>query len=411
MKMTSNQIKRMTVTALLFVLSTGAMANESACKPTWTLATGQPNFAAPAIHDGVVYVGAGDGGIHALDVTSGERRWRHETGAAVDATPLVTEDAVYVQARDGLFRAIDRGTGELLWTFETAEPGPVDFWDFTLSGAALAGDSVLFGSGSGMLYALDAESGELRWFFATGGAIRGTPLVVGSHVYFGSFDGWFRALDVASGDLVWQFKTVGSTFFPEGAIQGSASYADGVVYFGSRDYNLYALNAETGTGHWNVRKPSWVIGPPAMDDKRVYVGTSDSLTVYAIDRASGRVEWEQRVDARVFASPQLHDDELLVGGFNGRLNALDPADGAQRWFFSTAGSREHHQLVYNDDGSWQESFRELFASGRGMDGERLILQLGSIAERVVLHGQTIVFASTDGHIYALDATACQQQVD
>ncbi len=396
---------------MLAVVVTSLGSAEAACEANWVFKTGQPNFAAPTVQGETVYIGGGDDVVHALNARNGRVIWRYQTDGAVDATPLVTDDAVYVQGRDGLFRALDRGTGELLWSFETAEPGPVDFWDFTLSGAVLAGDRVLFGSGSGMLYALDAVSGELRWFFATGGAIRGTPLVVDEQVYFGSFDGWFRALDVASGDLVWQFKTVGSTYFPEGAIQGSATYADGVVYFGSRDYNLYALNAETGTGHWNVRKPSWIIGPPAIDAERVYVGTSDSLTVYAIDRASAEVEWKQRVNARVFAAPRLHDDELLFGAFDGRLHALDPADGTLRWSFATAGSREHHQLVYADDGSWQESFRELFASGRGMDGERLILQLGSIAERVVLADQTIVFASTDGHIYALDATACQQRLD
>lgn len=385
---------------------TAAGPVQAACKAAWSFETGQQNFAAPAVTEQTAYVGGGDGAIHALNIENGQTRWRHEVGGAVDATPLVTPEAVYVQARDGYFRALDRRDGTLLWAFETGEPGPVDFWDFTLSGAVMAAERVLFGSGSGLLYALDAATGEVAWYFATGGAIRATPLVVGSTVFFGSFDGRFRALDVETGDLMWEFKTVGSTFFPEGAIQGSASHADGVIFFGSRDYNLYALDTETGTGRWNLRTPSWVIGPPAIDADHVYVGTSDSLKVYAVARDSGQVSWEQRLHARIFGTPRIYGDQLLVGAFNGRLHALDTGSGETLWSFATAGSRAHHHLVYDENDQWQDSFRELYRSGRAMDAEALILRLGSIADRVAVSGNTGIFSSTDGFVYALDLAEC-----
>ena len=373
------------------------------CEPAWTFATQGPNFAAPAVEGDMVLIGSGDGFVYALDAATGQPRWRFVTGAAADSMPVVADGQVFVQSRDGYFYSLDANTGELVWRKPSGEPGPVDFWDFTLAPAATAGGMVLFGSGDGSLYALSQKDGEPRWRVHTNGALRGQPLIVDDGVFLGSFDGYFRALDLATGELLWQFKTVGSTYFPEGAIQGSASHHDGIVYFGSRDYNLYALNAETGTGRWNQRTLSWVIGAPLIYDDRVYFGTSDSLSLHATDRLTGKPDWDRDLRARLFAEPVAHEGRIYLGAFNGLFHAIDPADGTVAWRFATAGNKTNRRRVYDAAEAWQDDFRQMYGEGQGMEAEQLILQLGSIASRVAIYDDLIIFASTDHHIYAVPA--------
>ncbi|MFB6299631.1 MAG: PQQ-binding-like beta-propeller repeat protein [Halobacteriales archaeon] len=55
---------------------------------------------APAIADGVVYLGIGSQ-IRALETATGDRRWGFETGSHITGTPIALGDRVYVQSTDG----------------------------------------------------------------------------------------------------------------------------------------------------------------------------------------------------------------------------------------------------------------------------------------------------------------------
>jgi eukaryotic-like serine/threonine-protein kinase len=401
------------VLCLLWIIGpaqAGELPRPASCETAWIHATQGPNFATPVVDERWVYIGSGDGDIHALDATTGKPHWRFSTGAPVDSTPVIAGDRLFFQGRDGYLHALDKHHGEPIWRVASGEPGPVDFWDFTLAAPAVADGKVLLASGDGSMRALAVETGSEYWRFETDGALRGQPLIVGQRVYFGSFDGWFRALDLRTGELLWQFKTVGSTHFPEGAIQGSASHHEGVIYFGSRDYNLYALDAQTGAGRWNQRTPSWVIGAPLVEGDRVYFGTSDSLTLHATHRLTGIPVWERSLRARVFAEPILHDGLVYIGAFNGLFHAIVPEDGQVVRRFETLGSRSNRNRVYDDQDQWQAGFRNKYREGRGMDAEQLILDLGAIASRATVHEDLLIFASSDHHVYALPAD-CQMHAE
>ena len=71
---------------------------------------GQPRLSRSAP---VVYVGAGDGGFHAVDAASGQQRWRFATGARVRGGAAIAADRVVFGSADHFVYAPDRKTDVL----------------------------------------------------------------------------------------------------------------------------------------------------------------------------------------------------------------------------------------------------------------------------------------------------------
>jgi len=66
----------------------------------WTFTTGGIVSAAPAVANGVVYVGSQDGTIYALLADSGAELWSFPTGGPILSSPAVVNGVVYVGSND-----------------------------------------------------------------------------------------------------------------------------------------------------------------------------------------------------------------------------------------------------------------------------------------------------------------------
>lgn len=301
----------------------------------WKVALGGPIIASPTLCDGVIYVGAKDGGFHAVDPATGQDRWRFVADASITASAAVTGDLVYFQSDAGTVYAVRIADGTLAWKratgtdlpFMNYKPG-VDFWDYWASSPLYADGRIYIGGGDGVVRALDARTGAVIWTYATHGRVRATPATDGRRIFVGSFDGAMYALDRADGKLAWSFQTLGNTEFKIGAIQSSAAVADGLVVFGSRDYRLYALDAATGKPAWIApHKGSWAIGSPAVVGGKACVGSSDLKIVQCVDLRTGQEVWRTSLNGAAFASPAVAGDALFIGTFGGTLYQLNLADG------------------------------------------------------------------------------------
>ena len=56
---------------------------------------------APAIANGIVYIGARDKKIHALDLETKEKLWEYETKGWVDSVPAISKGMLFVSSKDG----------------------------------------------------------------------------------------------------------------------------------------------------------------------------------------------------------------------------------------------------------------------------------------------------------------------
>lgn len=63
----------------------------------------------PAIHDGIVYIGASDGRLHGLSLATGEKLITYQLGTPIASSPTIHEDTLYVGAYDGNLYAFRLG--------------------------------------------------------------------------------------------------------------------------------------------------------------------------------------------------------------------------------------------------------------------------------------------------------------
>jgi len=179
----------------------------------WRFQAGGMVQSSPALGDGLLYVGSGDGHLYALDPVTGEERWRFFGGRAITSSPAVAEGLVFFGSRDIAFYAVDARSGARRWKLAIGGDAPLTWGyesgDLYTSSPAFTEGTVVFGSGDGQVYAVDAGSGKVRWRFASGGRVRSSPAVAGGRVYLGSMDGTIYAPELAGGNPVSRHNTEG----------------------------------------------------------------------------------------------------------------------------------------------------------------------------------------------------------
>ncbi|MCP5111940.1 MAG: PQQ-like beta-propeller repeat protein, partial [bacterium] len=136
---------------------------------------------APVAAGGLVFLGGSDGIVRALDVRSGETKWKAYTGGSVRFPPTVWNNRVFAGSGDGWMYAFEAATGRLLWRFNAAPANrkiPVygslmSTWPVA-SGVLVEDGIAYFAAGIANydgthVYALDAETGQIVWQNNTSG--------------------------------------------------------------------------------------------------------------------------------------------------------------------------------------------------------------------------------------------------
>ena len=78
----------------------------------------------PAVANGKVFFGSGDGSVYAADAQTGVLQWKFRAQDVVHASPAVVGNTVYVGSWDSYLYAIDAETGQQKWAFKTAKIPP-----------------------------------------------------------------------------------------------------------------------------------------------------------------------------------------------------------------------------------------------------------------------------------------------
>lgn len=256
----------------------------------------------PAVANGTVYVGAYDGAMYALDVETGERRWRTGIGDAIGSSPAYFNGICYIAVEystpSGSVVALDAATGDVRWI----DRRPTNHPHSTIALDPDIGRLVV-GSNDGVCYAWSFPDLERAWTFQTDGPIKGPIAVHEDLALFGSWDEHVYGLDLEDGSEVWSFQAGADV------MSGPAIDPEGTVYVGSHDSNLYALDGATGEERWRFPTGGWIIGSVTATREHVLAGAYDDR-MYAIESETGEEAWH--VEGRGNAtSAVLVDDGAL----------------------------------------------------------------------------------------------------
>jgi len=232
----------------------------------------------PMLADGVLYVGSGDGSLHAVDAAAGKRVWRFEGKGKVRSDAAVDAGRVYFAAFGGLVFAVDRKTGKEVWRKDTRGDNT--------SSPVLVGDVLVVGNRNGIIAGLKPSTGENVWRLGLwGSATESSAVPAGDGLFaIGSSD--LRRVTLADskdGRVVWRADIFGVAW-PRPAVAGKFIYASAlaaVPYEIRHRGSLSALDRATGRMVWRWPAPdccgymSGFAADPVVDGKTLVAGTLD----------------------------------------------------------------------------------------------------------------------------------------
>lgn len=210
----------------------------------------------PAIVDGVLFVGASDGHVYALDSQSGCLYWSYAGTAGVRVAPVIWNGNVYFGDLHGYMYAVNATTGALLWKVRADEH----------PGAVITGSPKL---DSGRLYV--PVSGRDESLAATNPKFECC-----------SYRGSVVALDARTGQQIWKTYTIQEVpnVTGQNAIGARTWGPSGAAAWSSPTLDLQKRVLYVGTGV-NYSKPA----------------TRTSDAIIAMELESGRILWTRQFTA------------------------------------------------------------------------------------------------------------------
>lgn len=260
-----------------------------------------PIASAPSIVDDVAYVSAMDGALTAFRLDDGRRLWQFSTGESpVESSPLFHDGLIYFGAWNGTVYAVDT-EGELAWSHQMS--------DQVKGSAALAGERILIGDYSGRISALDATSGEELWNYTGGARFYGGPAVSGNTAVIGDVGNAVIAIDVRDGSEIWRHTTADWVY-------GSPAIADGRVFIGAYDEVFRALDLTDGSVLWTHDAGGRVSGSATVVGDVVYYSIlyreGQPRKTWGLNVRTGAVVW-QNDDGRYSPVVAAGDTIYVVG--------------------------------------------------------------------------------------------------
>ncbi|MFM9090487.1 MAG: PQQ-binding-like beta-propeller repeat protein, partial [Verrucomicrobiota bacterium] len=209
-----------------------------------------------------------------------------------------------------------------------------------------------------------------------------------------------RPVRAQEGSLEWMVSLQGYT-----SSSPALSADGGAIYLGVSTATAGRIVAVTPAGRvlWSVTRADWVDSTPAVGpDGTIYVGSHDGR-LYALQPANGAIRWSYNAGSFISSSPAIGGDgTLYFGSGSFRLHAVGP-DGRERWTFPVGDWIESSPAVAVDgtvyvgcrDGSLYAVSRDgrerwRFRTGGRIDGSPAIGADG-----------TIYIGSTDQRMYAI----------
>jgi outer membrane protein assembly factor BamB len=285
----------------------GPRASAGATPPMGVGLTAWPGFQASGSHDLVLPAQTAGGAPFSVS-------WRFATNGSVVMAPAVVNGVAYIGSMDGCVYALDVADGRMLWSFPAQNQ--------VMSEPLVVGGSVYFGAGnkemvstshgivrgSGVsgVYALDARTGQLRWMVPTRGEDMPTPAYAHGVVYEATGGKEFYAIDAATGRLLWRLD-IGSY-----VSMSSPTVVGDIALFGGADpYALYAVNLRTHRLAWTLPFPQAEGAvddlTPAVSGGVAYVQVPEGGAIKRIVEMAVRVQ-----DGRVLWRTTLGTDYLDV---------------------------------------------------------------------------------------------------
>ncbi len=289
-------------------------------------------WAPPEVAEDTLYVSLDGGELSAVDPDTFDVIWEFPASdeetcgneepqkrdlRGIYAAPVVSKGVVYFGAWDGNVYALDAATGNCLWDFETDAP--------IIGGLVLTNGRLFTASTDGNLYALDPATGNEEKS-AHAGDVWSRPALADNILYVADVNGKLRAFDTDTLEEVWDEPfSVSAGFLTDPLL------LNGTIVVGGLGQKLYGVDATTGNEQWSFDgAKNWFWGRPLADGDTVYATNLDSR-VFAIDAATGERLWQFAALAPIRGGVVVAGGVVIAADNKGNVYGIDPQSGNQVW--------------------------------------------------------------------------------
>lgn len=290
----------------------------------WKFKTAKAVRSSAIINNDTVYFGSGDDYLYALDLKTGNEKWKFKADDHMDSSPFYFNGRIYAASFKGTIFAVDE-SGKKVWQTGTGSK---------ILGSANAVElkkgkyGIVTGSYDNSLYCLDAGTGRIIWKYDTENYINGSPAVSNNLIVVGGCDSFLHVVDGSKGKGREKVE-IGSY------IAGSAALSGNLAYIGHYDNQLVCVDYIKGKIIWkfgDVEEGAPFFSSPAIDGKHVVAGARDN-NLYCIDRETGKELWKYGTGGIVDSSPVIVDNKVIFGSADGRVYICSLRDGKKIWSY------------------------------------------------------------------------------
>ncbi len=280
---------------------------------------------------------------------------------------------------------------------------------------AVAGDHVFAASCSGSLFDLERKTGEFVWAYDTrqdGGRteFHGTSIVTQDSIVIATDDrrpegvGHVYVFDRQTGEPRWKRR------FDVG-VMTDVVLVDGTLYFATLREQVVALELSTGKPVWTFDAGSaterfFATSSPLVTEAQLIFGGIDG-TIHALDRKTGERTWKRSLGARISTALIEIDGKILAGTADNQLHLLNAANG------KTVASRDLPGLPFGRPLKTGDDIVVLMTGGNvvSIDSKLAAARWEAKVDtewasfRPLLVGGTILAGADNGKVYALSANS------
>ena len=297
----------------------------------WTYRTDDADpagvLASAAIASNCVYVADHKGGLHAIDLATGHRRWVSALPTALKpprsffTTPFIWATWAIPSTRSPT---------------TTAGSNSPSTRDAIHSSANIIAGHIVFGADSSEIFCLDPAGLKPVWKCRAGDRINGAPAAAGAA---GREKHLRRRMRLPAARAVARRRARSGFTVDLGALcPGSPAVCDGKIILGTDGGRVVCIDAATHQRLWvfdKIEHKAMVFSSPAVAQGTVVVGARDR-NVWAIDLATGKERWRFATRGDVDSSPAIAGPRVYVGSKDKHLYVLDLHTGSELWSFAAA---------------------------------------------------------------------------
>ncbi|MDB5971090.1 MAG: bamB [Hydrocarboniphaga sp.] len=225
---------------------------------------------------------------------------------------------------------------------------------FTELAPSLQVDAVYAADIKGRVYAFGVDNGKRLWEVNTKSRVAAGPGVSGDLILVGTLEGEIIALKRSDGSEVWRAQLSSEAL-------GTPAGDGNVVVARSVDGRVFGLSAANGSRLWSFDRtvPELVLrgmSRPIIVGPNVIIGMENGRMA-ALNLADGEPRWEQAISVPsgrtvldrlvdIDGDMVLGDECLFVASFGGEVVCLDPASGQVGW---RRGVKSYNSLAAGGD--------------------------------------------------------------